>query len=153
MDKRRLLRAALIVLCVLTLLFIWSNSVQSRDESAERSGRLLALIADFAEKIGLSIDRGDDHWLRKLAHFAEFGLLGAELACIMLAYERFGAKGLCACLLAGLAAAGIDETIQIFSSRGSSILDVLLDFCGVACAVAIVSGIYLLRRRGAKQRQ
>ena len=43
------------------------------------------------------------------------------------------------CLFVGLSVAVLDETIQIFSNRGSSVLDVLLDFSGVCMGVILAN--------------
>ena len=47
-------------------------------------------------------------------------------------------RAVCACLL-GLLAAFLDETLQLFSGRGSMVADVWLDFAGVVCGVAAVA--------------
>ena len=58
--------------------------------------------------------------------------------------ERCGVRGggavrvICACLL-GLLAAFLDETLQIFSGRGSMVADVWLDFAGVVFGVAVIT--------------
>ena len=57
------------------------------------------------------------------------------------------AQGFFNSLSAGLAAAVTDETIQIFSDRGSSVADVLLDFSGVLAATAAVWLIYRMKMK------
>ncbi len=147
MDRRKTGKRLLYVLCVLTLLFIWGNSLLDRDESQAVSMELLQQIVEAAEKLGLVIGGTDDHWLRKLAHFCEFGLLGTELSLLMLLDRAFGRQGIVNCLFAGLLTAVADETIQIFSNRGSQVQDVLLDFSGVITALVLVSAVHLALRR------
>ena len=78
----------------------------------------------------------DEFLLRKAAHFSEYALLGAELSLLLnLLLDRNGrplARGrrLLDFPALGFFAAAIDETIQIFSGRGSSLLDVWLDTAG-----------------------
>jgi len=153
MDRKKKGKILLSVLCVLTVLFIWGNSLLDRDESQAVSMELLRQIAELAERLGLVIEGTDDHWLRKLAHFGEFGLLGTELSLLMLLNGAFGGQGIANCLFAGLLTAVADETIQLFSGRGSQVQDVLLDFSGVITAVVLVSAVYLAirRRRGPKE--
>lgn len=153
MDRRKKRKLLLSVLCVLTVLFIWGNSLLDREESQAVSMELLQQIVEAAEKLGLFIEETDDHWLRKLAHFCEFGLLGAELSLLMLLDGAFGRQGMINCLFVGLLTAVMDETIQIFSSRGSQVQDVLLDFSGVIIGVVLVNAVYLAvrRRRGPKK--
>lgn len=150
---RKLVVALLVLLCVLTLGFIWGNSLRSRSESQEQSRALLRAVEPVVEFItGRELDAEDDLWLRKTAHFLEFGLLGAELSLLMAALRRYGVQSLCNCLFAGLLAAVIDEYIQVFSGRGSQLSDVLLDFSGVAAAAVCV---FLVCRalRGARERK
>ncbi len=118
------LRLALVV----TLCFIWGNSLLSRDESAAISQGLTAWL----RSIGIPVT---DHFVRKLAHFCEFGLLGCELT--LLFWLRYGLRlrELCLSALAAFLAAAIDETIQIFTGRGAQIKDVLLDFTGALTGI------------------
>ena len=139
------LKIIFLLLLALTLIFIWTNSMQSRGESTKRSSEVLEAIAEILEPVGIDIDTTDDHLIRKLAHFAEFFLLGAELAALCLLYGMCSAQGFVNSLSAGLAAAVIDEAIQILSNRGSSVADVLLDFSGVLAASAAVWLIYRIK--------
>ena len=118
------LKIIVLLLLALTLIFIWTNSMQSRSESTKRSSQVLELVADILEPVGIDVDTTDDRPIRKLAHFAEFFLLGAELSTLCLLYGMSSAQGFFNSLSAGLAAAVTDETIQIFSDRGSSVADV-----------------------------
>lgn len=131
-------------LIALTLAFIWYNSALSRDDSTNLSTGLLYKIAMLLEKLGISLDTGNDHWLRKLAHFGEFAVLGSELAIFSVINGRHSIQTASNCLFFGLAAAVIDETIQIFSARGSRVSDVWIDFSGVLIAVICVNLIYFL---------
>ena len=134
----------LALLVALTLAFIWGNSLVSRSESQEISRGLLAEICAALETVGLHLDPQDDHWLRKLAHFGEFGLLGAELGLLMWLNRRQSVQGFVNCAFAGLAVAVTDESLQLISNRGSQVQDVLLDFagfltglllCGLLCGI------------------
>ena len=66
-----------------------------------------------------------EHFVRKLAHFTEFFVLGLELAVL---FCSFSSKPILFSLLVALT----DETIQLFTGRGSQVKDVWLDFFG-AC--------------------
>ena len=110
-----------------------------------------------------------DHLVRKTAHFVEFAVLGGLFGLVTGAgaktgepgagsercgvrgggavrdeSERCGVRGggavraICACLL-GLLAAFLDETLQIFSGRGSMVADVWLDFAGGVFGVAAIT--------------
>ena len=132
------------LLVLLTLAFIWGNSLLPRTESQEISRGLLAELCAALEHVGLHIDPQNDHWLRKLAHFGEFGLLGAELGLLLCLNRRQSVQGFVNCAFAGLAVAVTDEALQLISNRGSQVQDVLLDFagfltglllCGLLCGI------------------
>lgn len=120
----------LVLLLVLTLAFIWGNSLLPRTESQEISRGLLAELCAALEHVGLHIDPQNDHWLRKLAHFGEFGMLGAELGLLLCLNRRQSVQGFVNCAFAGLAVAVTDEALQLISNRGSQVQDILLDFAG-----------------------
>ena len=135
----------LVLLLALTLAFIWGNSLLPRTESQEISRGLLAELCAALETVGLHIDPQNDHWLRKLAHFGEFALLGAELCALLFLNRRARPQGFVNCAFAGLAVAVTDEALQLISNRGSQVQDVMLDFagfltglllCGMICGVS-----------------
>ena len=113
---------------VLTVLFIFRNSLMNREESAEESLKLYYLLKPLLIKI-IPEKYFTHELLRKLAHFTEFGLLSFEM-CILLMYDNFKEK-VYKILFFGLFTAVIDETIQYFVGRGSMVLDCLIDFSGV----------------------
>ena len=132
------------LLVLLTLAFIWGNSLLPRTESQEISRGLLAELCAALEHVGMHLDPQNDHWLRKLAHFGEFGMLGAELGLLLCLNRRQSVQGFVNCAFAGLAVAVTDEALQLISSRGSQVQDVLLDFagfltglllCGLLCGI------------------
>ena len=117
-----------------------------------------------------------DHLVRKTAHFVEFAVLGGLLCLVckvcMVTVGESGVgksvgksgvgesggeptksgvvRAVCACLL-GLLAAFLDETLQLFSGRGSMVADVWLDFAGVVCGVAAVAAGMWIWERGMKK--
>ena len=118
----------LIVLIVLTLAFIWGNSLLNADQSSAMS----SFVRDLVQKLFpglLSIDAEESsHLIRKLAHGTEYLLLGAELSLLLF---RFRGRPLSLPLLLGTLAALFDETIQLFSAgRGSAVKDVWIDLGG-----------------------
>lgn len=130
-------------LVVLTLAFIWGNSLVPGDVSGEISGGIFEMVAGLFAVFG---DKGQ-FVLRKLAHFSEFTALGFFLTGLWRNLKR--RERLAPPLLLGLAAACLDETIQIFSpGRGSSLIDVWIDFGGVCTGFLLSICLrYLLDRR------
>ena len=129
-DRRIRLCTALLV-C--NLIFIWGNSLLPGEVSEAFSNWVKDILAMLFTQGPEKPTSGG--LLRKLAHFTEFTVLG------MLLCWRFGMQGKNwkAALCAGIAAACIDETIQMFvPGRGPGIRDVCIDSLGV------VTGIVLL---------
>lgn len=129
-DKRLRLCTALLIA---NLVFIWGNSLLPGEVSGAFSdwvkGILESLLPD-----GAKVSAGGG-LLRKIAHFTEFMALGMCLTWLFgMLQKKIGWPLLC-----GVAAACIDETIQIFvPDRGPGIRDVLIDSSGV------VTGMILL---------
>lgn len=119
-------------LTVLTVCFIFSNSMESIPESRERSEGFLGWVKPFLE---FFIGQGNatNHVIRKIAHFVEFFALGTELCTLCLLWN----KPLLWATFAGLLTALTDETIQIFYERGSQVKDVWLDFSAVVLTVLL----------------
>lgn len=148
MENRIHRRAAcaLALLIVLTLLFIWGNSMQSGDVSGSMSGGVKAWLESA---LGFPVN---EFLLRKAAHFSEYALLGAECAFLLRALCAAHGSRLLLLPCAGFFAAAIDETIQIFSGRGSSLLDVWLDFSGFLTGFFAIYILFCLLSRGNKKK-
>lgn len=144
MDKRDYERLCRLIkiLIALTLAFIWVNSLMPKEESQAVSQSLLERIVELFGALGVRLSPKSDHFLRKLAHFVEFGILGAEFSLLLHLRDRQGPQGFVNCAFAGLSAAVIDESIQLISKRGSQVQDVLLDFCGYMVGLWLCAVIY-----------
>ena len=144
-NKRRAFTFALVLLIVLTLCFIWGNSLLDSSSSTELSNGLLVKLRPFLAMLGIELE--DDLLLRKLAHFCEFFALGSELAALMLLWNQRRVFLCCSCIsaLAGL----VDETIQFFTGRYSHVHDVLLDsfggICGTLATMLIIA--FIIRKK------
>ncbi len=151
MDKREYERLCRLIkiLIALTLAFIWVNSLMPKEESQAVSQSLLERIVELFGALGVRLSPKSDHFLRKLAHFVEFGILGAEFSLLLHLRDRQGPQGFVNCAFAGLSAAVIDESIQLISKRGSQVQDVLLDFCGFMVGLWLCAVIYerFIRKR------
>ena len=148
-----------LVICAALILFllgfIWGNSCLNGETSGQFSGwvgQLLCTIFPF-----LSPEHPYGHFiLRKLGHFSEFAALGLCLSWLygMLMERKLPMLGLP--LLCGMAAAAVDETIQIFTpGRNCSIVDVGIDTFGVITGILVLHLIVrnlprLLHRKNAK---
>lgn len=139
---------------VLTICFIFSNSLKNGIESGAQSAR----VAEFLRRIldpNHQMDEELFHFcVRKLAHFAEFSALGFWLKGADLTRKnREACRYALMPIILSFGVALTDEFIQGFTDRTSSIRDVILDFCGALFGIFV---IYLLtrmrRRKGAKLR-
>ena len=154
----------LIALILLTVVFIFVQSMLSKEASQTESDSVGEIIVDTAETIigneteaeknaVESIRAFVDKHLRKLAHFVEYALLGTEV--FLLFYfevncegkRKFalplGIKPLAVSLLFALLVAFTDETVQLVFDRGAAILDVWIDIAGYAFATFVFFTVFL----------
>lgn len=140
MKNTKLHIAVSLVLIALTVGFIWTNSALSGDDSGALSGK----VRDIMEKVLVFIHapQGLTAFLltnvRKVAHFVEYAVIGAELA-LFWSGIKWGVQGIWNAFSSVLAISVLDETIQLFATdRGPQITDVLLDTAGGTTAILIV---------------
>ena len=141
-EKRKSqVRLFLTLLLIATVCFIWSNSMVSREGSASLSRRITAWL----NGIGIPVTH---YFVRKAAHFCEFGLLGCELMLLFGLASGVSLQSLSNAAFAALLTAVTDETIQIFSGRGSQVQDVVLDFSGALTGILFISlALKLIQKR------
>ena len=138
-DRKKCLSTLLVLAIIITLCFIWGNSMQSREVSSNVSNGPLELINKYLALIGIVLK--DDHFIRKLAHFCEFAVLGIEVYFLAALHVKKLNNRILASLCLCLLVAAIDETIQYFSGRACRFSDVMLDFSGSICAVVGVRSL------------
>ena len=136
-NQKARLRLLLRLVLIATLCFIWSNSLVGKEGSASLSRTVTAWL----NGIGIPVT---EHYVRKSAHFCEFGLLGCELMLLFWLRSGVHFQNLCNAAFAALLSAVTDETIQIFSGRGSQVQDVVLDFSGALTGILLVTLIISL---------
>lgn len=122
------------------LVLIWGNSCLTAAESGEISG---CMMEWQSQNLPGLIEK--EYVLRKLAHFAEFALLGFFLTGTA---ESFGISRSVAPLFGVLLCACVDETIQVFvPGRGPSLIDVWIDFVGGCAGIALLGCLKQIKRR------
>lgn len=132
-----------ITLLALNLVFIWGNSLMP----GEVSGAISLWVKNLLFPAGTGDPQAGHGLLRKIAHFTEFGCLGALLCwlCAML-----GKKPYCS-LIYSILAACADEGIQCFvPDRGPGVRDVLIDTAGAALGILLLlagAAIYQKRKQ------
>ena len=130
-----------LALTAANLALIWGNSLMTGESSGNFSAAVVAFLSRFlpffSGEMGHTL-------LRKLAHFSEFACLGLLMGTTLRLYGKpvFRATGL------GLAAACVDETIQVFvPGRASSLIDVWIDTAGFATGLLILMLGYTFTRK------
>lgn len=151
MTKRRI--AAIVIdaiFIILTLAFIFGNSLLDVDKSNDASGS----VTDIVEKLppvqnaieNEEITRGEvEAILRSLAHGFEFSVLAAE---IMILFLLLRLKTPVVCLILTLVIVFVlgvaDECLQMLNDRSSEMVDVLKDFLGGVLGASAVFLIHYL---------
>lgn len=122
---------------VLWLGFIWGNSLQPASVSSQQSGAVLGGLSAFLEALHLP-DVLTMHLVRKLAHMTEYAVLALLTTGICTHWRGSHPARYWNSLSLCLAAAVIDETIQLFvEGRSGQISDLWVDLGGaVAGSVA-----------------
>ena len=130
---------------IYSVVFIFQNSLQIAEQSSLRSEQVQQVVNEVAGTVGL----GPFSLLavRKMAHFAEFMMMGFWFMLCLRVYTRHFVRHVSWPLFFGLLTAVIDETIQLYvPGRSSSVKDVLLDFSGVLTGLFIALLILLFFR-------
>jgi len=143
-------RAVFTATTALLLMFIFGNSAAEGEDSGQLSLMVTQWLNAVLERLGIPLELSHQ-FVRKLAHFTEYSLLGASLTFAIWSwcgqvwsYLRIWLPVLC-----GAGIAGLDEWLQTFvPDRHGCISDVLLDTAGVLWAVLAASAVihYICRR-------
>ncbi len=145
----------LALLLLLTLAFIFGNSLKPADASNAQSGGFIAMLGRiFGLSPAVTENEGFRAVVRTLAHFCEFALLGAEVAALLLllgAPRIAHAGGGLFVILVAVS----DECIQRFvPGRTSDILDVAVDSAGGLFGLLLVLlAFFLFFRPRAKKHE
>ena len=145
-TKERIAHLCLIGTVVLTLIFIFLQSLKGKDASTTDSEAVAGFLARiFSQDTPLgAFVLGN---VRKIAHFCEYGLLGAECTLYLLLFVKRPAAGIAHTAAFAFFSAFVDETLQIFSGRGPQISDVWLDVLGFACLSVLTAGAFIAVKR------
>lgn len=154
----------LIAVAVATVIFIIANSLQSSAGSWSVSNAVAALLEPVLRRVygavgsvmswmGLpAITYGV--FVRKLAHFCEYFVLGVECTALTAAVVgRAVSPYVWMDLFIVLAVGVVDEFVQAVVGRSSLISDVLLDFSGAAAGIAItllIASIVIRHKRAGR---
>lgn len=152
------------VLINMAMIFFFSS--ESKKDSGTRSTGVVEMFMhliypdydDLDWDTQMEIMASTHHLVRKLAHFAEFGLLGFLFTWLVIYvnHRKHWVKKwlewlipIVFCLLYAIS----DEVHQIFSNRGSSAKDVLIDFSGALCGILLMQVIAAIIRAVRRRRE
>ena len=108
-----------------TVVFIFSNSMQSGAASGLRSAAVTEWLNGGLARVGVGW-RFSERLVRKLGHFSEYALLGFWLMLSLRVYTRRILSHISWPLFFGLLAGVLDEGIQMFADgRGSDVFGLL----------------------------
>lgn len=134
-----------------TLYFIWGQSCIGTETSEAESGAVLEFIE--ATTGGLTRFIHNAKWyIRKFAHFVEYGVLGFEFGIYAWLHGRDYKHTFIYCLMQAIFVALVDETLQLFTDRGSSVADQWVDAAGTLTGILILLGIRLLHERAREKK-
>lgn len=134
-----LLRVILTTLLLGLLGFIFSNSLQTGEQSSAQSGGITELLQKLAKQIApnsfIATATGEDYdrlhaFVRMTAHFLEFCALGAVMVWCFYSYTLKKRHAPIA-LICTFITAFLDEFLQTLTAgRGAEIKDILVDCLG-----------------------
>ena len=138
--KRKTAVLILTMLLLYNLGFIWGNSLVNKTESHDLSVGMLNFLPSFVKDLFPNLEQLV-YIARKLAHFTEFACLGGLSAGLLALFHKVSFHLVVHLFCCGFFVAAIDETIQIFTGRGSQLQDVWLDFAGFVTGLVLVLGV------------
>lgn len=129
-NKRKIKGIICVILCVLWVAFIFSNSFDSGNRSSAKSGAVVAVL-QWTVDIFTDDVTVDEGFVRTMGHFSEFAILGFLVLLTVKMFTEKYLQNVFIALFTVLAVAVTDEFLQLFSDgRVADILDVLVDFAG-----------------------
>lgn len=137
-----------LILIILTLCFIFGNSLQNVEDSTKTSEGVVEMVEKLPPvQQAIEEERltygGLVEIVRSLAHVTEYALLGAEIMILALLLGLAPLKMwlwavLGICMVLGI----IDEGLQSLSDRSPELVDVLKDMLGSVIGGSLVLGAY-----------
>lgn len=168
MTKRIWTERVLVVFILLTVGFIFGNSLMNVEKSSSASKAAANAVQHIVEpqkvdsvkpagkptrypKINYFIKN-----IRSAAHVIEFFVLGLEMALLLTVHAKPNFKSVYLLFSTTVVIAVVDESLQFLNDRGPEVEDILKDTAGASVAIASVLLIYgivfLVRQRYKKQR-
>ena len=144
-SKKKRSQIILFVLTILTVLFIWGQSMLPTARSSNESKTVTEVIVKPVQEAITGNRTVTDNIVRKWAHAIEYAVLGIELTLLISGRQKLWLT-LSRVFSYGTGIALLDETIQIFSGRGPKVQDVWIDALGVTIGMTVTTVILVIIR-------
>ena len=128
-DKMKSVRLALTLCIILTLGFIFTQSMLPSEIAGKESDAVSGILSSLLPP-GSALSDLVENNMDKIAHFTEFSALGFFVSLYICFFAIAPIKTGALSLLFAETVAIFDETIQIFSGRNPDINDVWCDLLG-----------------------
>lgn len=138
-PQERSERQIFAIVTVLFVLFIFQNSMFPGPQSSRQSQYVMNLLNHMLSALRIPVTLSE-HCIRKAGHFTEYFIFGILIRMTVKLSRKPFWSSVFAVLFFLLLVPVIDEFIQFFTpQRGSSLLDVLLDFSGGIAGTILVA--------------
>lgn len=143
-QKRKAAIIAMIILIVATVTVIFGNSLKNQEESGEQSREIVDIIKPIIDSDDSIPEDKFEFGLRKFAHVFEFTVLSFELMTLYFILNKKAPPLAHIPLILAfvMTTALTDETVQLFSQRGSSVVDVWIDFSGGILGILLFEAMF-----------
>ena len=141
MDKKIVLLRILYVTLAISMILVWGQSCINKTESRESSDAIVEMIKPIDQlEEGYRSPNGMTYvelstYVRKAAHVIEYAAVGFQIMAILLLKKKKELKVAINVLFLGGLIGLVDETIQIFSERGSEVGDIWIDMAGILVGI------------------
>lgn len=147
LKNRKFLIFVWIIILIWWIGFIFSNSIATAEESSDTSQGVVEVIEEVVQKVEPEFEISN-HFVRKLAHFIEFFILGFIFNFSYFIFKRQLKYHSVLSLFTGLIVSVIDETIQLSSvGRAGMIKDVWIDFSATITALLTLFVVIFIIKR------
>lgn len=147
LDKIKVLRIFLLIVIIIWAFLVFNLSSQNGDNSSGLSRKVVEFFTNDE-----SIIEKVEPYVRKLAHFSEYGLGGVLFISLFSTYEWTDRRKITTSVLLGIWYAITDEVHQLMvPGRNGAIFDVYLDSLGFSTGVCmmliLIKVIQLMQKR------
>lgn len=145
MAKKRSGKIVFTLITIGFIAFIFHNSMFPGPQSSSQSQWVMKLINNFLKSQHAQFSFSE-LFIRKAGHFSEYFIFGVLLTTTIRTYGLQKRESVFLEMFCLLLVPVFDELIQVFTpERGSSVIDVLLDFTGGLTAMMLIYFIQGIR--------